>query len=188
MAERVKRIPYTDYETAFDGFTELRRELNYLADNDPKGFLAKFEEVKQKALREDCIAMDVLSYYYKTGVRGILRENYMRYVYWEFVAAARGNTFAIEKLQFVIGNACNQIAMSDDYELIQYKNDIDEYNALYVLGKNFCKIMVRDFLKAFPIDLVAMEDNFAPYKKEDSIILQKYIDEAVAKTIDFMKS
>lgn len=188
MAERIKRKPFTNYETAFDGFTEERRVLNRLAENDPKEFLAKFEEVKQKALYGDCIAMDVLAYYYKTGIRGVLRENYMRYVKWEFIAAARGNTFAIEKLQFMIGRACDAISECSDYNLIAYKNDIDEYNALYVLGKNLCKIIVRDFLKAFPVDLVALADNFAPYSNEDFINLRKMIDDAIPKTIDFMKS
>ena len=188
MAERIKRKAFTSYEEAFDGFTEERKNLNYLAENDIEGFITRFDEVKQKALQGDCIAMDILAYYYKTGVRGALKENYMRYISWEFLAAARGNTLAIEKLQFVIGSACDQITQHDEYDVIEYKNDIDMYNELYVLGKNFCKIVVRDFLKAFPVDLVALPDDAAPYKKEDSIILQKYIDEAIAKTIDFMKS
>ncbi|MBO5394646.1 MAG: hypothetical protein J6A28_01925 [Clostridia bacterium] len=187
MAERIKRKAFTYYSDAFDGFTELRKELNGYLESDPEEFLIKFEELKQKAFYSDVIAMDVLAYYYKSGAGDVLPENYMRYINWEFLAAARGNTFAIEKLQFLIGQACDQIIDSEHYSTIEYKNDIDDYNMLYVLGKNLCKIIVKE-LKAFPIDLIELEDDYKPYTKEDFINLRKIIDAAVPKTIDFMKS
>lgn len=188
MAERIRRKAYTYYDEALDGFTEKRRDLNRLIDENPDEFLIKFEELKQQALYGDVIAMDVLAYYYKSGAENVVPENYMRYISWEFLAAARGNTLAIEKLQFLIGHACEQILNSEHYSTIEYKNDIDEYNMLYVLGKNLCKIIVKHFLKAYPVDLVAMQDEHKPYTKEDFINLRKFIDEAVPKTIDFMKS
>ena len=188
MGERIRRKPFTYYDEAFDGFTEIRKEMNNYAERSPEEFLEKFEQLKDKALHEDVIAMDVLAYYYKTGVPNILPENYMRYVYWEFIAAARGNTFAIEKLQFLIGQACDAIYENDDYKTIAYKNDIDEYNILYVLGKNICKILVKDFFKAFPVDLVKLKDDFKPYRREDFFVLKQQIDEAIPKTIDFLKS
>ncbi|MBQ8444185.1 MAG: hypothetical protein IJX25_02405 [Clostridia bacterium] len=190
MAERIRRKPFYDYQECFDRFTELRKELNgYLDDEQPKLFLERFEQLKQDALnKSDVVAMDILAYYYKTGAGKVLPENYMRYICWEFVSAARGNEFAIEKLQFLIGYACDNIMDCDDYETIAYKNDIDDYNILYVLGKNICKIMVRDFLEAFPVDLVKLPDDYKPYTKEDFINLRKYIDQAIPKTIDFLKS
>ncbi|MBE7074135.1 MAG: hypothetical protein E7379_03490 [Clostridiales bacterium] len=190
MAERIRRKAFYDYQDCFDGFTEIRKELNgYLDKHQKEKFLGRFEQLKQDALnKSDVVAMDVLAYYYKIGAGKILPENYMRYIAWEFIAAARGNEFAIEKLQFLIGYACNNIIDCDSYETIEYKNDIDEFNILYVLGKNICKIMVRDFLSAFPIDLVALPDEFKPYTKEDFINLRKMIDSAIPKTIDFLKS
>ena len=184
----MRRKPWTEYKEALDGFTALRRTMNKHSEENPSEFLVQFEQLKQKALYGDTIAMDVLAYYYKTGIKNVLPENYTRYISWEFLSAARGNELAIEKLQFLIGTACQQIADCDDYADIEYKNDINEYNILYVLGKNLCKILVKDYLKAFPIDLVAMEDNFRPFTQELFIKLREYIDEAVPKTIAFMKS
>ena len=189
MAERIRRKPFYAYQECFDRFTDLRKELNGYIDGNPSRFVARFNELKQDALnKNDVVAMDVLAYYYKTGAGKVLPENYMRYIRWEFLAAARGNELAIEKLQFLIGYACNNIFNCDSYEDIAYKNDIDEFNVLYVLGKNLCKIMVKDFLDAFPIDLVALPDEFKPHTKEDDIILRNHIDAAIPKTIDFLKS
>ena len=185
---RVRRRPYVPYQEAFENFTNLRKELNELISKDEYEFLEKFEEIKLKARDEDTVAMDVLAYYYKSGVAGVLDENYNRYIAWETVAAARGNEFAIEKLQFLIGFGCDLIMTCDDYETIKYKNDIDDNNALYVLGKHICKILVKDFLKAFPVDLVELEDDYQPYEQKYFTTLRRYIEEAVPLTISYLKS
>lgn len=188
MGERIRRKPFTTYEEAIDKFTQIRKVMNNLAEENPKAFLAKFEEMKELAKKEDVIAMDVLAYYYKTGVGRILPENYMRYITWEFVSAARGNELAIEKMQFLIGHACGSIIEHEEFDLIAYKNDIDDYNALYVLGKALCKIIVRDYLEAYPVDLVELDDEYAPYKKEDFINVRKMIDESIPKTVEYLLS
>ncbi len=185
--ERIRRRAFIPYKEALDSFMAYRKEFNEFSLKDKNAFLKKFEELKQKAVNEDAVAMDVLAYYYKTGVPGVLPENYMRYITWEFVAGARGNELAIEKLQFLISIACDKIASCDDYKDIEYKNDIDEYNALYVVGKNLCKILVKDFLKAFPVSLVELDDDYEPYEQKYFVTLKRYIDEAVPKTIEFMK-
>ena len=187
--ERIRKRPeYIDYQTAFDTFTTWRKELNDCATKMPESFAQMFGAVKFMGANEDSIAMDVVAYFYKSGIPGLLDENYMRYIRWEVAAASRGNQFAIEKLQFLIGYACDMIANCSDYEVIAYKNDIDENNALYVIGKNLCKILARDFLNAFPIDLAGEEDEARPYSKEDFFNLRKMIDDAVEKTIAVMKS
>ncbi len=184
--QRIRRRPFVPYHEALEGFTQARKELND-SRNDSEKFLEKFEEYKERAKYEDAIAMDVLAYYYKSGVAGVLPENYMRYITWELVAGARGNELAIEKLQFLIGFACDIVIECEDYEDIKYKNDIDDRNALYVVGKNICKIMVRDFLKAFPVDLVLLEDDHAPFEQKYFVTLRRYLEEATPKVIEFMK-
>lgn len=184
---RIRRRPFVEYDEALKGFTNLRRELNNLAEEDREAFLKRFEELKDSAVHEDAIAMDVLAYFYKTGVEGILPENYMRYITWELVSAGRGNQLAIEKLQFLIGYACDAIIRCEDYNTIVYKNDIDDYNLLYVLGKAVAKMIVRD-LQAFPVDLVELQDDFLPFKQEYYVTLRKKIDDAIPKTIEFLKS
>lgn len=187
--ERVtKRPEFVDYQTAFDTFTTWRKELNECADKMPDSFAQMFQVVKFMAASENAIAMDVLAYFYKSGVPDLLPENYMQYIKWEVAAASRGNEFAIEKLQFLIGYACDKIAEDAEYDLIKYKNDIDDYNALYVLGKNLCKVLARDFLKAFPIDMAGEEDVSKPYTKEAFFNLRTMIDGAIDKTIKILKS
>ena len=185
--ERIRRRPFVPYQEALTGFAAARKELNDCRE-DRHAFLEKFEEYKQRARREDAVAMDVLAYYYKSGVPGVLSENYMRYIAWEFVASARGNELAIEKLQFLIGYACDEIIAHEKYDTIKYKNDIDDYNTLYVLCKGLCKIIVREFLKAYPVDLVKLEDDFQPFEQKYFVTLRRYIDESIPKTIEYFLS
>lgn len=185
---RFKRQPFIEYQVALEGFTNERKKLNEYISKNPKMFIQRFEELKKNALEGDIIAMDVLAYYYKFGVKNLLPENYMRYISWELISSARGNQLAIEKLQFLIGYACDEIIACDDFETIKYKNDITQNNLLYVLGKAVSKILVKDFLKAYPIDLVELEDNYAPFKQDVYVTLRRYIDESVPKTIAFLKS
>lgn len=186
--ERIyKRPAYLDYEEALKGFTDLRRTLNDYIENNPDKFLEKFAETKKKAGEGDLVAMDILAYYYKTGVPDLLPENYEKYLKWELVAAARGNELAIEKLQFLLGYAYSEIMECDDYETIEYKNDIDDYNVIYVIGKNICKMLVRE-MSVFPTDMAAEKDVYKPYTQEQFVLFRKTIDNVIPKTIDFMKS
>lgn len=187
--ERIrKRPPFVEYQVAFDTFTTYRKELYDCAEKMPKSFSSMFQAVKFMAANEDPIAMDVVAYFYKSGMPDLLDEDYMKYIRWEVAAASRGNEFAIEKLQFLIGYACTNIMDSEDYETIAYKNDITDYNALYVIGKNLCKVLARDYLSAFPLDLATEEDESKPYTKEDFYNLRNMIDSATEKTINIMKS
>lgn len=188
---RLKRRPFVPYKEAFDGFVELRKAFNDLAEKDKEEFLEQFEQLKIAAANENVIAMDVLAYYYKSGVSNdqgnILSENYMRYITWELIAAARGNELAIEKLQFLIGYACDTIIECEDFNTISYKNDIDDSNLLYVLGKAVAKILVKE-LKYYPVDVYKLEDESAPFKQEYFVNLRHNIDSVIPKTIEFLKS
>lgn len=183
-----KRPPFIEYQEALDTFTTYRKELNDCVEKMPDSFGSMFGAVKFMAGNEDPVAMDVVAYFYKSGVPNLLPENYMRYIRWEVAAASRGNEFAIEKLQFLIGGACSKIMESEDYEEIVYKNDIDEYNTLYVLGKYLCKTLAKNYLDAFPLQMALEEDENKPYTKEDFYNLKKMIDDAVEKTIEVLKS
>ncbi len=185
--DRIRRKPFVPYNEALEKFMEIRKDLNDSRLKDEDLFLDKFEELKERAANEDAIAMDVLAYYYKNGVSGLVPENYLRYINWEMVAAARGNELAIEKLQFLINLACKKIIDCEDYETIKYKNDIDDSNELYVVAKNLCKVLVKEFLKAYPVNLVKLEDDYQPFEQKYFVTLRRYIEEAVPKTIEFMK-
>lgn len=188
MIRRQKRVPYTEYQEAFDKFTELRREVNDCIYNSPEKFDELFTNIKRQALYGSVIAMDILAYYYKKGIPEILPENYNRYLVWEILAAARGNIFAIEKIKFMLDDPCLEISEHERFDDIIYKNDITEENVMHVLGKAVCKIVVKDFLKAFPIDLIQLEDDFDPYTQDSLIKIREIFKEAVPKTIDYLLS
>ena len=179
---------YINYQDALDSFTKIRKEMNgYIESEDYEKASELFKLLKVYAANEETVAMDVLAYYYKTGIKNVVPENYTKYIQWEIVAAARGNEFAIEKIQFLIGYACDLIMDNENYEVIEYKNDIDEYNALYVIGKNLAKVIARN-MKLFPVDLTQEEDIKKPYTQEDFVNLRKIIDDAIPKTIEMMKN
>lgn len=186
---KVSREAYVEYHQALEGFAKIRKEMNdYVEQGNLTLAKELFDGLKYYAAGEESIAMDLLAYYYKSGIKGVVPENYSRYIQWEVLAASRGNELAIEKLQFLIGFACDAIMDDPEYDLIEYKNDIDDGNALYVIGKNLCKVMVRDFMKAYPVDLAQAEDIESLYTKEEFINFRKMIDDAVPKTIAIMKS
>ena len=185
--ERIhKRPAFVDYQDALEGFTQWRKKLNDDIEN-PKEFQKDFSEVKKRASQGDTIAMDVLAYYYKSGVQDILPENYNKYIKWEILSASRGNELAIEKLQFLLGFAYTALYECEDYDEIVYKNDIDEYNEIYVLGKNICKMLTKE-MQIFLSDLSQEEDSFKPYTQEAFILFRKAIENVIPKTIEFMKS
>lgn len=184
---RIKYRPFVPYQDAFDEFAKLRKEVNRAADEGEEEFKDVFSQVKVAAAEENTVAMDILAYYYKTGVENMLPENYERYINWQLLAAARGNQFAIEKLQFLIGFACDQIIEHEDFDLIAYKNDIEQSNLLYVLGKAIAKIYVKEF-GIYAVDLFESEDEYQPYKKENSINLRRNIEKIIPKTINYLKS
>ena len=187
MQRIFKRPAVLDYQECLDRFTELRKQLNDYIENSPNKFKELFNELKDNAGNNDVIAMDVIAYYYKSGVPNILPENYERYLKWEIVASAKGNELAIEKLQFLLNYAYSEIMNSEDYELIAYKNDIDEYNLIYVIGKAICKMLAKD-MKLYPVDMCKEKDVSKPYTQEDFILFRKKLDEIIPKTIEYMKS
>lgn len=187
----LNRRPFVPYKECFDSFIALRKEFNDLAEKGKEEFLEGFQELKLAAAQENTVAMDLLAYYYKNGVSNdnekILAENYPRFITWELISAARGNEFAIEKLQFLIGYACDAIIEDEDFEVIAYKNDITDGNLLYVLGKAICKILVKE-KKFFPVDVYQLEDNSAPFKQEYFVNFRHDIDSIIPKTIAYLKS
>ena len=188
MRRREKFVPYMEYQEAFEKFTEMRKEVNDCVEKTPEKFNDVFDEIKFKALYGNVAAMDVLAYFYKTGIPKYLPENYNRYIAWQFLAAGKGNKFAIDKLQFLINGACEKISEHENFDDMVYYNDMDEENAVYVLGKALCKIITRDFMNVFPIDIAKMDDIYEPYSQEAFINLRKMIDEAVEPTCKYLLS
>ena len=185
--ERVRRRPFVPYKEAFEEFTRLRKEINDIVEEQPEKFEEYFKALKIAAAKENTVAMDLLAYYYKSGIEGLVPENYQRYIQWEMVSAGRGNEFAIQKLQFLISYACEKIVKDEEFGLIAYKNDINQDNILFVLGKAIAKIYVKNYC-IFPVDLFELNDDYLPYKQEYFVNLRQNIDNIIPKVIAFLKS
>ena len=100
---------FINKQLAFDSFTQLRSALNDVIEKPrefKKSFADCFAEVGTLALEGNPIAQDMMSYYYKDGVKDQILQNYDLYMQWEILAGANGNEFAIEKLQFFLGRDC----------------------------------------------------------------------------------
>ena len=169
---------------AFAKFLEWRKKLNEASENSAK-FEKLFAEAVKKAGDSDAIMQDVVAYYYKSGVEGVLDENYKKYMNFEILAGAQGNEFAIEKLQFFLGNAYDRIVESAEFPQIKYYNDIDEFNYISIIGQRICAALVEK-LELNAQTLSKTTDEYDPYLPEYFRDYRKAVDEVVPKVIKEM--
>ena len=172
----------------FEGFTRLRRVLNDCLQNPKdyrKSFMDMFTDVGTLAMDGNCIAQDVMSYYYKDGVKKFIPENYDLYMQWAILAAANGNEFTIEKLQFFLNYAFEEISDSDKLQQIIQKNDIDEKNYMAVLGNLLCEGIV-DEMQITAKKLVGAPNREVKYSPEKLRSYQRALDKALPKVLDFL--
>lgn len=173
---------------AFKGFTQLRTILNDCAENPrsyKKSFLDMFAEVGSLAMEGNAIAQDLMSYYYKDGVKNLVPQNYDLYMQWAILAAANGNEFTIEKLQFFLNYAFEEISDSDKLQQIIQKNDIDEKNYMAVLGNLLCEGIV-DEMQITAKKLVEAPNREVKYSPEKLRSYQRALDKALPKVLDFL--
>lgn len=173
---------------AYGGFTQLRSVLNDCYNNPEKyskTFMDMFVEVGTLAMEGNCIAQDLMAYYYKNGIQGQIPENYDLYMSWEILAGANGNEFAIEKLQFFLNYAFDII--SDDPRLPQIlaQNDIDEDNYLFVLGNLLCEGIVDD-MQITTKKLIDDQNKESKYTAEKMRVFNRALDRALPKVLDFL--
>lgn len=186
-------MQYTDFvrrKDAFNSFKELRKILNGSIANPEdwkKSFADMFAEVGGLAMENNCIAQDVMSYYYKDGVEGVLAENYDQYMQWEILAGANGNEFAIEKLQFFLNYAMQEIVDNDKLPRILALNGIDENNYIYILGNLLCEGIV-DELNISPKKLVGAPSVKQEYSLERMRKYRTALDKALPKVLEYLLS
>jgi len=186
-------MEYNDFirrKDAYNSFKELRKILNGSIANPKdwkKSFREMFEEVGALAMENNCIAQDVMSYYYKDGVDGILEENYDQYMQWEILAGANGNEFAIEKLQFFLNYAIQEIAESENLDKILAINGINEDNYIYILGNLLCEGLV-DELALSPKKLVSGPVKKQEYSLERMRVYRNALDQALPKVLEYLLS
>ena len=173
---------------AFEGFTRLRRVLNDCLENPrqyAKSFMDMITDVGTLAMDGNAIAQDVMSYYYKDGVKKYIPQNYDLYLQWAILAAANGNEFTIEKLQFFLNYAFDEIVNSAKLPQILAKNGIDETNYIYVLGNLLCEGIV-DEMQITAKKLVEMQGQTSKYSPEKLREYKRALDKALPKVLDFL--
>lgn len=173
-----------EYQEAFDRFVEERKIINNSLE---KGNVQQaFENLKSKAMQNDAVAMDVIAYYYKSGITNFLKEDYKKYLYWELLACSKGNNFAIDKMQFLFNNAYDTILDDEDFDRIAYLNDLKEDTFLYFLGKEIAKTMVKKY-KINAENLLETKDEYNPFKNELLIEFKKDLDSEIPIVIEKLK-
>ena len=175
----------------YTGFIELRNVLNDCINNPRdyrKSFVDMFADVGALAMAGNSIAQDVMSYYYKTGVRNTFPENYDLYMQWEILAGANGNEFAIEKLQFFLSYAFEQIVDNEQLPKILTVNNINENNYIYVLGNLLCEGIV-DELQITAKKLVENQSKQpVKYSPDKLRVYRKALNNALPKVLDYLLS
>lgn len=150
-----------------------------------KSFLDMFAEVGSLAMEGNAIAQDVMSYYYKNGVKDLLPENYDLYMQWAILAAANGNEFTIEKLQFFLNYAFQEIVDNNKLQQIIDKNEIDQQNYVFVLGNLLCEGIV-DELEITAKKLVDTPNKEVKYTPEKLRSYKRALDRAMPKILDYL--
>lgn len=171
-----------EYQEAFDRFVSYRKEVNNALE---KGNIQDiFDKLFKRAKEDnDAVAMDVLAYYYKSGITNFLKENYKKYYYWELLASSKGNNFAIEKLQFIFNNTYEDIFENEHFDDIVYKNDLTEDNAIHFIGKQIAKVMVRRY-KLYAEMLATSPNEYEPFKNEFLIEFKKDLHDALPEILE----
>lgn len=98
-----------------------------------------FNDICLDASKNDPIAQDYLAYIFKKGLRGIIPENYEKYMQWQVLAGANGNQYSIDKLSLFLNFALNEILMAEDVEYLIRRNNLTQSNYQYVLGRLLCE-------------------------------------------------
>lgn len=179
---------FYDRKRGMEEFKILRGKLNNCLSNPrEESFANVFSKIKTEAGKGDVVAQDVVAYFYRDGAPGYLRENYLNYMYWEILSASNGNKFAIDKLQFFMGYAYDQIVDDNDFGLMKYRCKIDEFNYIYIIGQRICEQLVKD-LEIDGKALSEQRDVYLPYRPEHFRDLRRAIDKALPVVMENMKN
>lgn len=172
---------------AYNGFVELRKVLNELLENseDRSKFEDAWAEVGALAMSGNPIAQDIVAYYYKDGINGFLPENYDLYMKWSILAAANGNEFAIEKLQFFLNYAFQELITEENLQKILSRNEIDENNYFYVIGNLLCEGLV-DEMHINAKDLVEEKSGIVKYTPERLRVYKRELEKALPRILDYL--
>ena len=172
---------------AYNGFVELRKAINSLLENKESRnrFDDAWAEVGALAMEGNPIAQDIMSYYYKNGIEGHLPENYDLYMKWAILAGANGNEFAIEKLQFFLNYAFQELITEENLQKILSRNKINESNYLYVIGNLLCEGLV-DQMNITAKGLVEEKNAIVKYTPERLRVYKRELEKSLPRILEYL--
>lgn len=177
---------FTDRKTAFDGFVKYRKEVY---DSVERGdFFDVFTELCSQALAGDCIAQDCVAYFFKKGIPEYLLPNFEFYMSWQILAGANGNIFALEKMEFFLQNALNEIIYNEEVlKTALLRGNITKDNALMMISNLICEGIV-DQLQLDPKQLIHMSNKPSTYSPEKNRIYLNAMENCLQDVINYLVS
>lgn len=173
-------------------FMELRNKINKKVSKAPINeredvIIDCYNDVCLNAVKNDVIAQDYLAYIFKRGFENVIPVNYEKSMQWQILAGANGNQFAIDKLSLFLNYALNEISMADDFGYILARNELNQNNFTYIVGKLICEAIV-DELQISPEKLVKAELNHIEFNAKIMRTFDRSRNYAVPKVLKFLRS
>lgn len=178
---------FTPRDKAFNGFVKYRKQVMDAADRGE--FEDVFFDICAKAIDGDCIAQDCVAYFYNKGFDDF-QPNFENYMSWEILAAANGNEFAIDKIQFFLDVALNTIIYDDEIlKAAIMKGNVTRDNAIYVISNLICEGIV-DNLRLDPSDkkLISMDRKPSEFTPAKNRIFVNAMEESLPPVVEYLVS
>lgn len=177
---------FTDRDIAYQGFIKLRREVFESADKG--NFSDIFTDLCARAMANDCIAQDVVAYFFNKGIPDLLLPNFENYMSWQILAGANGNEFSLEKMEFFLNPAIDEIVNNTEIiaAALRRKN-ITKDNALYVISNLICEGIV-DELKIDAKQLVNFKQVVSNYAPEKNRPFLTAMEKCLPRVVKFLVS
>jgi len=146
-----------------------------------------YNDICLKAVSHDPIAQDLLAYIFKKGFGNIIPVNYEKYMQWEILAAGNGNNFAIDKLSLFLSVALNEIMFAEDFGYILVRNELNNQNYNYIVGKLICEA-IADELRLDPEKLIKDELRHREFEAKIMRVFDRARKFAIPKVLKFLRN
>lgn len=177
---------FTPRQSAYDAFIKSRRMV--LESVGRGNFGDVFADLCANAMAGDCVAQDVVAYFFNKGIPDFLPENYELYMSWQILAGANGNEFALEKLEFFLNPVLGPIV--DDEQVLtaaMQSKIVNKDNALMVISNLICEGIV-DELKLNPKNLIKFTNNNVSYSPQKNRAFLDAMERSIPYVVNFLMS
>lgn len=176
---------------ANEEFLKLRNRIDKLIEQTPPDqldevFAEEFGKIYTDAVLGDLVAQDYLGYIFKRGKDNLVPENIEISMKWQILAAANGNNLSIDRLQIFLNFAYDEIVYQDDFAMIKYKNDLDENNYTYIIGRLICEAIVDD-LQIKPLEIIKDVPDVLPFNSASMRVFDMARNRAIKIVLRYLR-